>query len=155
MDNFTDLQKQIELSLPFILIIVFFLLWRALNSYWIKELTPVTRDFQRGDVEYFRSSRPTSETYDNFLHLAHCSSENKVETLSLIVSKIANEYLSEQKSQLSPSLNLLMTNPHNWLIHNYSTIAPSSSSIKQRGQLVRDHFHREFIQILNELEQLL
>jgi hypothetical protein len=147
------LQESIEIFLPLILILIILLCWRALNSYWIEELVPITRDFRKGEVEYFQSSRQTSENYDRFLYLARMTTSERRSDLAIIISKISKEYLAGQKIQVSPSLHLLMINPHNWLNHHYSAIAPLNTSVKRQQKQIQDYFFEEFTQILNELEQ--
>jgi hypothetical protein len=145
-----------ELTFPIIVVILSFLVWRAVRSIWSQD-TDIRQNYQfrRGDSEYQDPARSYSKLFTNYFQLALIPTVNGQLALVTKLSELLNENneikLITSKNVLSPSLSLILEDPEGWLKNIWEK---SSSEGLKRGKQSSKIISEEILKILTEVNSL-
>ncbi|MCK4848235.1 MAG: hypothetical protein KAT16_04350 [Candidatus Heimdallarchaeota archaeon] len=145
-----------ELIFPFIVIILVFLVWRAIRSFWSQEIYVRRKhQFIKGKTEYWDPARPYSESFYAYLQLAFMTTQNRqqqlVKQLSDRLKETKELHPQVPNKTLSSNLSLLMEDSEEWL----KNVQKKISSIRsKRRKLSSDILYEEILQILIEVNSL-
>ena len=128
----------------------------AINSYRVNQIESKGYIFEKAKIEYFEPPRPHSESYNDFLKLTSSEYVKQQEKLPAILSQLIEDYMevvgytmvNYDSINLSENLKLLLTDPDEWFYLQLNII--DSSNLSRKEELAK-----RYIQILNEVEQLL
>lgn len=145
-----------DLAFHVIVVILSFLVWRAVRSIWSQDIDiSQIYQFRRGDSEYRDPARSHSKSFAKYLQLALIPTANSqlalVEKLSELLNENNEIELIVSKRVLSPSLSLLLEDPEGWLkiIRKKS----SSGGLKRRKKSSKI-LSEEILKILTEVDSL-
>lgn len=156
IDLFSEFFLDFENIFIIIILILVILTYRVINSQRPKQIQPVLYHFEKAKTEYIEPSRPHSKSFNDFLQLASGVHAKQHEKLTQILSQLIKDYIKlkdhEGNLVFSESLNLFISDPKGWYRHQ-SALITSSSKLRKKDS--SDIFYNHFVQILEELQQLL
>jgi hypothetical protein len=143
------------LFVSLLVLVIFLTIW-AINSYKAQQVKKKKSYlFKKGKAQYLDPPRPHSELYKNYIRLTSSVYSKQQKKIALVMSQLITEYfnlnsqtpISESKN-LSKNLRLFLTDPDEWFSLQLDII--------DRSELPRKKgFSKQYIQIINEVEQLL
>ncbi len=145
-----------NISFIIILILLIIFTYRVINSYSLKQFKSVIYHLERAKAEYIEPPRPHSKSYIDFLQLASSIHSSQQKRLTLVLSQLIKDNIEIRRQtgnlMCSENLNLLINDPNGWYRQQSALIVRSGSSRKKD---LPDILYKQYIQILNEVEELL
>ena len=156
IDAIDLIEPYYELTFPIIIMILSFLVWRAVRSIWSQNIdNSQIYQFRRGDSEYQDPARSYSKSFSKYMQLALIPTENNqlalVEKLSELLGENYGIKLIVSKTVLSPSLLLILEDPEGWL---KNIRKKSSSGGRKRRKQSSKILSEEILKILTEVDSL-
>ena len=145
-----------EFMFPFMVLILAFLVWKAINSILTNELDVSNKyQFKKGDTEFKDPFRTHSKSFYTYMQLAFMTTPNRqkqlVNQLSDRINETKNAKIHVSQNNFSPSLSLLLEDPETWL----TNILKSTHTIRiKRKKITSDILYDEIIKILTEVNSL-
>ncbi|MHA2174654.1 MAG: hypothetical protein ACXABI_07485 [Candidatus Hodarchaeales archaeon] len=157
MMNLIDiLQPIFELFFPFFVMLLVFLSWRSIRSFWSQEFDlsqPIK--LKKGTTVFKDPIRPHSKSFYTYLQLAFMTTPNRQKRLVQMLSerlKDSLEYHPQYSNKkMSKDLELLINDPNQWLQTQYSKISISRFS---RNKIGSDILHKRIIELLVEVKDI-
>jgi hypothetical protein len=157
MDLIEVLEPGLQIVFTFLLIIMFYLVWKTLNSFWLKDLDFREYDnLRKGKIDYHNPPRPNSENFSYLLELALMTTSTRQEQLTKYFSRLVKEFIEFDKTKyeirstnLSKNLENFLNNPSSWLNKHYNHF--NSISTVNRQEYATRFLHEEYHKILIEL----
>ena len=145
-----------ELAFHIIVVILLFLVWRAIRSIWSQDVDmSQIYQFRRGDSEYRDPARSHSKSFSKYLELAlmptKISQLELVEKLRELINENNEIALLVSKRDLSPNLSLLLEDPEAWLM---ITRKKRSFGRLKRRKKSSEILFEEILKILTEVDSL-
>ncbi len=156
IDVINLIEPYYELIFHIIVLILSFLVWRAIRSIWSQDIDiSQIYQFRRGDSEYRDPARSYSKSFTSYLQLALIPTANSqlalVEKLSELLNENNQIRFFVSKRDLSSNLSLLLEDPEEWL---KNTRKKSSSGRFKRRKESSEILYEEILKILTEVDSL-
>lgn len=145
-----------ELVFHLVVVILSFLVWRAIRSIWSQDIDiSQIYQFRRGDSEYRDPARSHSKSFAKYMQLALIPTANSqlalVEKLSELLNENNEINVIISKRDLSSNLLLLLEDPEEWL---NKTRKKSYSGRLLRRKKSSEILYEEIMKILTEVDSL-
>ena len=122
----------------------------------LKQVKGINYHFEKAKTEYVEPDRPHSKSYSDFLQLSSSVHSRQQKRAILVLSQMINDYieLADQAGNLkcSEDLTLLINDPNAWYRLHSALITRSGAPRKKD---LTDIFFKHYMQILNEVQQIL
>jgi hypothetical protein len=156
IDAIDIIEPYYELLFPIIVMILSFLVWRAVRSFWSQNTdNSQMYQFRRGDSEYQDPVRSYSKSFSNYMQLALIPTANNQLALVVKLSELLNENfqvkLIVSETVLSPSLSLILEDPERWL---KKIREKNPSEGRNRRKQTSKILSEEILKILTEVDSL-